>query len=148
MSNAISAAVTPAFTQQFPAVNGLDVSIARLDLAPNGVIPLHTHPGASEILVVIQGVICAGFIGTDQSVYINTLSKGDIMVFPRGLLHFQINAGRSNAIGFASFGSPQPGLQITSFALFASALPAEIIEKTTFLSDPEVKRLKAFLGGK
>ncbi|KAH9321100.1 hypothetical protein KI387_015739, partial [Taxus chinensis] len=148
VSNAINAAVSPAFSPQFPAVNGLDISIARLDLAPSGVIPLHTHPGASEILVIIQGAICAGFISTDNVVYSKTLYRGDVMVFPRGLLHYQINVGKSNAVAFASFGGSLPGLQITSFALFASDLPAAVIEKTTFLSDPEVKRLKAFLGGK
>eukprot|EP01018_Ginkgo_biloba_P007614 Gb_17046 [translate_table: standard] len=148
VTNAISAAVTPAFTLQFPAVNGLGVSLARLDFAPNGVIPLHTHPAASELLIVIEGVICAGFISTDNVPYSKKLLKGDIMVFPQGLLHYQINVGESYAVAFASFSSPLPGLQITSFALFANNLPAAVVEKTTFLSDPEVKRLKAFLGGK
>uniref|UniRef100_A0A251T0R3 Putative germin-like protein 8-14 n=1 Tax=Helianthus annuus TaxID=4232 RepID=A0A251T0R3_HELAN len=32
-SNIIKAAVTPAFTEQFPGVNGLGISIARLDVA-------------------------------------------------------------------------------------------------------------------
>ncbi|MBA0657804.1 hypothetical protein Goklo_010067, partial [Gossypium klotzschianum] len=32
-SNLIKAAVTPAFSAQFPGVNGLGISIARLDLA-------------------------------------------------------------------------------------------------------------------
>lgn len=54
-SNIIKAAVTPAFVAQFPGVNGLGLSLARLDLAPGGVIPLHTNPGASEVLVVLHG---------------------------------------------------------------------------------------------
>ncbi|OIC48273.1 hypothetical protein A7L55_18020 [Acinetobacter baumannii] len=69
------------------------------------------------------------------------------MVFPRGLLHYQINVGKHKAIAFASFSSPLPGLQIVPLALFAGNLPSSVIEKTTFLSDAEVKRLKAFLGG-
>lgn len=39
-SNIIKAAVTPAFTAQFPGVNGLGISLARLDLAAGGVIPI------------------------------------------------------------------------------------------------------------
>ncbi|KAJ8646947.1 hypothetical protein MRB53_008695 [Persea americana] len=147
-SNLIKAAVTPAFSAQFPGVNGLGISIARLDLAVDGVIPLHTHPGGSEVLVVVEGTICAGFISSSaNSVYFKSLKKGDIMVFPQGLLHFQINGGGTPAIAFASFSSPSPGLQITAFALFKNNLPSALVEKTTFLDDAQVKKLKAVLGG-
>ncbi|KAL5995319.1 Auxin-binding protein ABP19a [Asimina triloba] len=146
-TNIISAAVTPAFAAQFPGVNGLGISIARLDLAPGGVIPLHTHPGGSEILVVVQGTICAGFISSANAVYLKTLKRGDVMVFPQGLLHFQVNGGGNKATAFVSFSSPSPGLQITDFALFASDFPSALVEKTTFLDDAQVKKLKAVLGG-
>ncbi|XP_042477818.1 auxin-binding protein ABP19a-like [Macadamia integrifolia] len=147
-SNIIKAAVTPAFAAQFPGVNGLGISIARLDIAPGGVIPLHTHPGGSEVLVVIQGSILAGFISSSANVvYLKTLNKGDIMVFPKGLLHFQVNAGGVTAIAYVSFSSPSPGLQILDFALFANDLPSALVEKTTFLDDAQVKKLKAVLGG-
>ncbi|NBH68746.1 cupin domain-containing protein, partial [Bacteroides sartorii] len=146
--NLIKAAVTPAFTAQFPGVNGLGISLARLDLAVGGVIPMHTHPGASEVLVVIQGTICAGFISSSaNTVYFKTLNKGDIMVFPQGLLHFQINSGKGPALAFVSFSSPVPGLQITDFALFANDLPTELVVATTFLDAAQVKKLKGVLGG-
>nr|GFA31412.1 auxin-binding protein ABP19a-like [Tanacetum cinerariifolium] len=61
-----------------------------------------------------------------------TLKKGDIMVFPKGVLHFQLNAGGVPAVAFASFSSTSPGLQITDFALFANDLPSSLVEKTTF----------------
>lgn len=146
-SNLIKAAVTPAFTAQFPGVNGLGVSVARLDIAAGGVIPMHTHPGGSEILVVIQGTICAGFISSANTVYFKTLNKGDIMIFPQGLLHFQINSGKGPALAFVSFSSPSPGLQITDFALFANDLPTELVAATTFLDPATIKKLKGVLGG-
>ncbi|PKA49962.1 Auxin-binding protein ABP20 [Apostasia shenzhenica] len=146
-SNLIKAAVTPAFTTQFPGVNGLGLSLARLDLAVGGVIPLHTHPAGSELVLVVQGSILAGFISSSNGVYYKTLNHGDIMVFPQGLLHFQLNCGDSPAVAFASFSSPTPGLQITSFALFGNNLPSSVIEKVTFLDDAEVKKLKKVLGG-
>lgn len=128
VSNNIGAAVTSAFSAQFSAVNGL------------GVIPLHN-------MLVVKGVICAGFISSSNIVYSKTLHKEDIMMFPRGLLRYEINVGKHKAIAFDSFSSPLPGLQIVPLSLFASNLPSAVIEKTTFLSDAEVKRLKAFLGG-
>ncbi|KAL2554026.1 Germin-like protein subfamily 3 member 3 [Forsythia ovata] len=147
-TNIIKAAVTPAFDAQFPGVNGLGISIARLDLAVGGVIPFHTHPGASEILVVIQGTIYAGFISSfDNVVYLKTLNKGDVMVFPQGLLHFQVNPSKIPAIAFASFGSSNPGLQITDFAFFKNDLPTELLAETSFLDVAQIKKLKGVLGG-
>lgn len=146
-SNLIKAAVTPAFVSQFPGVNGLGISAARLDLAVGGVVPLHTHPGGSELIVVVQGTITAGFISSSNGVYVSKLNAGDTMVFPQGLLHFQINSGDNPAEVFVSFSSPNPGLQITAFALFANDLPSAIVESVTFLDDAEVKRLKKLLGG-
>ncbi|CAI9114406.1 OLC1v1015124C1 [Oldenlandia corymbosa var. corymbosa] len=146
-ANLIKAAVTPAFDAQFPGVNGLGLSIARLDLAVGGVIPMHTHPGANELLVVTQGKILAGFISSANSVYYKTLNKGEVMLFPQGLLHFQINAAGVTSVAFVSFSSPNPGLQITDFAFFANDLPSKIVETTTFLDDAQVKKLKGVLGG-
>ena len=72
-----------------------------------------------------QGVIKAGFI---PSAYIKTLKKGDIMVFPQGLLHFQLIAGGVPAVAFASFCSASsPGLLITEFALFANDLQSSLV---------------------
>ncbi|XP_062087810.1 germin-like protein subfamily 3 member 1 [Humulus lupulus] len=146
-TNIISAAVTPAFVAQFPGLNGLGLSMARLDLAPKGVIPFHTHPGASEILVVLRGAITAGFVSSANSVYVKTLRKGEVMVFPQGLLHFQLNTGKSHANAFVSFNSPNPGLQILDFALFANNLPSSLVGATTFLDLAQIKKLKGVLGG-
>ncbi|KAK3438720.1 hypothetical protein EUGRSUZ_C03507 [Eucalyptus grandis] len=129
-SNLIKAAVTTAFVNQFPGLNGLGISLARLDIAPGGVIPLHTHPGGSEVLFVLQGSISAGFISSSaNTVYLKTLNKGDSMIFPQGI------------------SSPSPGLQILDFALFANNFPSELVEATTFLDDAQVKKLKGVLGG-
>ncbi|CAM8907440.1 unnamed protein product [Rhodiola kirilowii] len=146
-SNIIKAAVTPAFAAQFPGLNGLGISMARLDLAPGGVIPMHTHPGANEVLVVIQGTINAGFISSANKVYLKTLKKGEIMVFPQGLLHYQLNVGKRAATAYVSFSSQNPGLQILDFALFANDLSTELVTATTFLDSATIKKLKGVLGG-
>ncbi|XP_059432538.1 auxin-binding protein ABP19a-like [Corylus avellana] len=146
-SNIIKAAVTPAFAAQFPGVNGLGISLARLDLAAGGVVPFHTHPGGSEVLLVVQGSITAGFVSTANKVYLKTLKTGDIMVFPQGLLHFQVNAGGTIAKAYASFGSASPGLQIVDYALFANDLPTPLVAATTFLDIAQIKKLKGVLGG-
>jgi len=144
----IKAAVTPAFVGQFPGVNGLGISAAKLDIEVGGVVPLHTHPAGSELLFVTQGTVAAGFISSgSNTVYTKTLYAGDIMVFPQGLLHYQYNAGTGPAVGLVAFSSSNPGLQITDFALFANNLPSAVVEKVTFLDDAQVKKLKSVLGG-
>ncbi|KAL0700669.1 hypothetical protein Bca4012_056791 [Brassica carinata] len=117
-TNIINAAVTPGFAAQFPGLNGQGLSTARLDLAPKA-----------------------------NSVYVQTLKPGQVMVFPQGLLHFQINAGKSAAAAFVTFSSASPGLQILDFALFANSLPTELVSATTFLDPTIVKKLKGVLGG-
>ncbi|CAH8331635.1 unnamed protein product [Eruca vesicaria subsp. sativa] len=134
-TNIISAAVTSGFTAQFPGLNGLGLSTARVDLPPKGVIPMHTHPGASEVLYVLDGYITAGFVSSANSVYVQTLKPG------------QINAGKSAAAAFVTFSSASPGLQILDFTLFANNLPTELVSATTFLDPTLVKKLKGVLGG-
>lgn len=149
-TNIMKAAVTPAFTPQFPGVNGLGLTMARLDLqARGGVIPIHTHPRASEMLILVDGEdFVAGFISqTSNVVYVTKLKKGDCMVFPRGLLHFQINYGDTQALAFVSFDNPDPGLQYVHTSLFQNNLPSDYIERVTFLDDAQVRKLKKVLGG-
>ncbi|CAN1785537.1 Germin-like protein subfamily 3 member 1 [Linum perenne] len=144
----INAAVTPAFVQQFPALNGLGLSALRLDLAKGGVIPLHTHPAANELMYVLSGTIKAGFISSSSNqVYIETVKAGEIMVFPQGLLHFQLNVGVGAASAVVTFNSPEPGLQILDFALFANPFPTELLSGVTFLDVAQIKKLKGVLGG-
>ena len=79
-----------ALVPQYPAVNGLGISASRIDIYPGGVVPLLTHPGATELLFVLSGTMVAGFVSAERNtVYVKTLHKGDIFVFPKGLLHFQ-----------------------------------------------------------
>ena len=139
--------MTPAFAAQFPGVNGLGISFGRVDLAPGGVSPMHTHPGALEILLVVQGTILAGFVSSTNTVYFKSLKMGDIMVFPQGLFHFGINTGGTVAIGFVSFSSSSPGFQILDYALFGNNLPTELVAATTFLDTAQIKKLKGVFGG-
>ncbi|GMI92661.1 ARABIDOPSIS THALIANA GERMIN 3, germin 3, GERMIN-LIKE PROTEIN 3 [Hibiscus trionum] len=108
---------------------------------------MHTHPEATEIFVVIQGTICAGFISSTNKVYIKTLKEGDVMVFPRGLMHFLTNVGESQALAFASYSSASPSLYIMDYAWFANDLPTDILQETTFLNPDQIKKLKGLLGG-
>ncbi|CAI9260086.1 unnamed protein product [Lactuca saligna] len=102
-TNPINAYVTPAFTPQFPAVNGLWISMA---------IPMHTHPGGTEMLYLIKGTTCVGFISYDNTLYAKTIKEGDTFLFPQGLEHFIKNCGTKPVFGITSFSSSMPGMQL------------------------------------
>jgi oxalate decarboxylase/phosphoglucose isomerase-like protein (cupin superfamily) len=108
---------------------------------------MHTHPGATELLIIVQGEITAGFL-TPTAVYSKTLKPGDLMVFPQGMLHFQVNSGKGKATGFLTFSSANPGAQLLDLLLFSNNLPSELVAQTTFLDLAQVKKLKARFGGR
>ncbi|CAO2206949.1 unnamed protein product [Urochloa humidicola] len=140
--------LSSAFAARFPGVNGLGISAARADMAPGGVVPLHWHPLATELLFVLDGSMACGFISaTLNKVYTKTLHKGDLMVLPQGQLHFQYNLGNTTAVALSSYSSSSPGIQILDFALFANNLPSEILSKVTVLDELQVRKLKALFGG-
>ncbi|CAJ1950789.1 unnamed protein product [Sphenostylis stenocarpa] len=142
-----NAAVTPAFVNELPGVNGLGLSVARLDIAKGGAVPMHSHAGASEILMMVKGQITAGFI-TPAGVYQKTLKPGDVMVIPQGLMHFQANSGKGKATAYLAFSSPSPGAQLLDLLLFGNNLPSELIAQTTLLDYAQVKKLKYRFGGR
>jgi quercetin dioxygenase-like cupin family protein len=147
ITNIFNATVTFAFDSQFPGLNGLGITIGRLDFGVGGFVPLHTHPRGSELIVVIEGTLLAGFVSNNNVAYIKKLYKGDVMVFPQGLLHFQINVGDSNALAFVSLGSANPGIQVLDNALFGNNLPSKVIAATSFIDISEVRKLKDIFGG-
>jgi hypothetical protein len=42
------------------------------------------------------------------------LQQGDVMLFPKALLHFQLNVGNETAIAFNTLTSQKPGLLLSS----------------------------------
>ncbi|KAG2705508.1 hypothetical protein I3760_05G057400, partial [Carya illinoinensis] len=114
--------------EQFPGLNTLGISLARLDFAPYGQNPPHTHPRAIEVLFVWEGTLYVGFVTSNQAdgkniLFTKVLNAGDVFVFPVGLVHFQLNIGKFNAIAFAGLSSQNPGVITIANAVFGSELP-------------------------
>ncbi|KAK7261752.1 hypothetical protein RIF29_28071 [Crotalaria pallida] len=147
--NAFNFSITPTFVDQFPALNGLGISTASVEIEKGGELPLHTHPDATEVVILEKGSITAGFISsTDNKVYVKTLTtKGNIIVLPKGLLHFIINKGKGKATLTLIFTSVRPSVQILDLALFGNNFDSNVISKTTFLDPKQVKKLKGIFKG-
>jgi quercetin dioxygenase-like cupin family protein len=124
-ANPLGSNVTLLTVEKIFGLNTLGVSLARLDFAPYGLIPPHTHPRASEILVVLEGSLYVGFVTSnpDNRLITKTLNAGDVFAFPIGLIHFEFNVGNTNAVAFAFLGSQNPGLITIADNVFGSNPP-------------------------
>ncbi|KAF8408737.1 hypothetical protein HHK36_004805 [Tetracentron sinense] len=132
-SNPVGSKVTPVTAAQIPGLNTLGISMVRLDYAPWGINPPHTHPRATEILTILEGSLHVGFVTSnpDNRLITKVLQKGDVFVFPVGLVHFQRNVGYGNAVAIAALSSQNPGVITIANAIFGSNPPiaTEVLTK-------------------
>lgn len=83
---------TKASVVEFPALNGQSVSLAVLKFPGGSINPLHTHPRASELLILIGGELEVGVVDTKNVLYTQVLQPGDIFVFPKGLVSLSVQS--------------------------------------------------------
>ena len=143
--NAAGSAVTVANVERLPGLNTLGVSLARIDFAPWGVNPPHTHPRATEIIFVLHGSLHVGFITTANRLYARTVRKGEVFVFPGGLVHFQKNNGRAPAAVVSAFNSQLPGTQAVAQTLFGAspAVPTDVLAREFQIDAGLVEAIKS-----
>lgn len=118
-SNTEKVSVIAANVENFPAVNTQGISMVRIDWAKGGINPPHVHPRATEILFLVEGSLYVGFISTtNNTLFATYLQKGELFIFPRGLIHFQLNVGKSNAFAISALNSQNFGTSQVAAALF------------------------------
>lgn len=118
------------------------MSFVRADFDEGGVNVPHYHPRATEVAFVLEGKIYSGFVDSKNRVFARVLEKGEVMVFPRGLLHFQMNVGDSRATILGSFNSQNPGSVKIPSALFGSDIKEEVLEKGFGFNAKELAKLR------
>nr|BAA78563.1 germin-like protein [Atriplex lentiformis] len=152
--NQVGSNVTRVTAANIPGLNTLGVSIARIDFAPFGVNTPHTHPRATELLTVLEGTIYAGFVTSnlangDNKVFAKVLHKGDIYVFPQGMIHFEANLGKTPAVALSSFSSQNPGAVTIAAAMFGSkpSIAVGVLARAFQLDPRIVKKLQSLRFG-
>ncbi|BFI06517.1 protein MpCupin22 [Marchantia polymorpha subsp. ruderalis] len=95
---------------KFPGLTSEGLTVVQFKMVPCGENVPHTHPRATELLSLISGgPLQAGFVDTKGETHINILYPGDLIVFPRGLLHFEVNVGTELAFYISAMNSQNPG---------------------------------------
>lgn len=137
VTSKLGSLVTKASVSEFPAVNTLGISLARIDFVKNGLNPPHVHPRATELLYVLSGSLLVGFVDTTNTLFQQTLQTGDLFVFPEGLVHFQLEVGYGPASALSSFDSQNPGTLQSVKALLGSNPPIskDVIEASFGIDD-------------
>ncbi|KAF5960665.1 hypothetical protein HYC85_001874 [Camellia sinensis] len=116
-SNPVGSTVTPVNVMQIPGLNTLGISLARIDFAPYGLNPPHTHPRATERVPSTSVFVTSN---PENRLFTKVLYPGDVFVFPEGLIHFQFNQGKTNAVAIAALSSQNPGVITIANAVFGS----------------------------
>ncbi|KAJ4798706.1 RmlC-like cupins superfamily protein [Rhynchospora pubera] len=145
-NNKLGSSVTAVAVNNLPGLNTLGISLARLDFAPGGLVPPHYHPRATEILVVLEGTLYVGFVtSTNNQLFTKVLNKGDVFVFPQGLIHFQYNQGWTNAVALSGLSSQNPGVVFVANAVFGANPPIsdDVLAKAFQLDKKTIDWLQA-----
>ncbi|OEL19909.1 Germin-like protein 8-12 [Dichanthelium oligosanthes] len=121
----VGSIVTNINVTQFPGLNTLGISYARIDYAPMGVNPPHIHPRATELLTVLEGTLYLGFVTSNPNkLFSKVVKKGDVFVFPKAMIHFQMNLDHEKpAAALSSLSSQNPGVITIASAVFGSKPP-------------------------
>ena len=81
----------------------------------------------------MEGSLEVGFVtsNSDNRLISKILNKGDVFVFPIGLIHYQRNVGNGNAMAIAGLSSQNPGVITIANAVFGSKpdISADILVK-------------------
>ncbi|KAK4767254.1 hypothetical protein SAY86_015004 [Trapa natans] len=86
---------------KLPGLNTLGISLFRLDYAPYGLNPPHTHRRGIEILIALEGNLYVGFVTSNQL----------------------FNVDKTDAVAFVGPSSQNPGVIQIAKAMFGSDPP-------------------------
>ncbi|GFZ14804.1 hypothetical protein Acr_24g0009940 [Actinidia rufa] len=84
-------------------------SLFRLCLPASCPSSPHIHPRSAE-LFVLGGSIEVGFVDTTNKLFTQTLTDGDMFVFPKGLVHYKfVSDSYRYAFTISAFASANQG---------------------------------------
>nr|XP_016475629.1 PREDICTED: germin-like protein 8-12 [Nicotiana tabacum] len=107
----------------------MDISLARIDYAPYDLNPPHIHPRGTKLITCLKGKLYVGFVLSNpgpnmkNKLLTKILKPGDVFVFPIGMIHFQLNVGKTKAVAMSGLSSQDAGVITIANAVFGSDPP-------------------------
>ena len=100
---------------------------------------------------VLENTLYVGFVRSNPNhiLFTKVLKRGDIFVFPIGLIHFQLNLAKTNAVVVAAVNSQNSGTITIAKTVFGSHPPIDpqVLVRTFQLEKDEVIQLQKKFGG-
>ncbi|KAK4489709.1 hypothetical protein RD792_000343 [Penstemon davidsonii] len=108
---------------------------------------LQGHPSdGSPVTRAQQSRNLNGFVTSnpDNNLITRTIKKGDVLVFPMGLVHFQRNVGSGNDVAIATLSSQNPGVITIANTIFGSnpSVSGDILAKAFQVDKSVVDQLQ------
>ncbi len=91
---------------------------------------------------MVEGSLLVGFLSTNGTLFATILQQGDVFVFPRGVLHFELNVCDGTATAIAALNSQNPATQIQTVALFNSGISEVVLEKAFGLGEKAIQKIE------
>jgi hypothetical protein len=78
----------------FPALTGVGMTMSMLNLGPCAMLPPHSHPRATNLVVAVKGNTTSYMVGENGVGVVEVVLSPMVMtIFPRGSLHSMQNNG-------------------------------------------------------
>ncbi|CAK8578718.1 unnamed protein product [Lathyrus sativus] len=99
---------------------------------------------------MLEGELNVGFITTSDKLISKSIKKGEVFVFPKGLVHYQKSSGDIASSVISAFNSQLPGAFSTASALFGSttAVPDDVLAQAFQIDTKQVDEIKTKLAPK
>lgn len=111
----------------FPASVGTGMTLAMLNLGPCAMLAPHFHPRATNIVVAIEGTTDTYMVQENGARMVKeSLSPGQMTIFPAGSVHSMQNTGCTNATLVSALNSQDTGTSNLANILFQQ-FPAGIV---------------------
>ncbi|EMD33398.1 hypothetical protein CERSUDRAFT_126144 [Gelatoporia subvermispora B] len=115
-----------ASSSNFPALINNGVAMTVGFLGPCGLNSPHIHNRATEFNYIVSGNVSGGFLSENGARFIfNELQPGQATIFPKGVIHFEVNNGCDDALFVAVFNDEDPGVDQVAQRFFG--LPPDVV---------------------
>ncbi|CAN7086277.1 unnamed protein product [Brassica oleracea var. botrytis] len=130
-SNPKGVAANRANLMTFPGLNTMGISMYNVAVAAGVANSPHSHPGVTEAGVVVEGLVLIGFLTNNYTLYSKVAGPGDMFVIPPGLIHYEMNVGKTEARLLTVVASEWPSEVLVPHTLFLAkpAIPDFVLKK-------------------
>ncbi|GLJ37209.1 hypothetical protein SUGI_0754630 [Cryptomeria japonica] len=91
------------------------------------------------LTLISGGHLQVGFVDTQGQAFIDILHPGDVTIFSRGTLHFELNVGTEEANYISALNSQNPGVVTSSMSILK--LPLRSVATAFNITQQAVKKL-------